>query len=98
MQQGNTERDALNGALYEAILLLETPEECRDFLTDLCTPAELTALADRLEVAKMLLKDMSYRAISEEKGVSVTTVTRVARFLSQGSDGYRTIFKRMGLL
>lgn len=98
MKQRNTEQDALNNSLYEALLLLETPDECRDFLTDLCTPAELTALADRLEVAKMLLKDMSYRAISEKKGVSVTTVTRVARFLSHGSDGYQTIFKRMGLL
>jgi uncharacterized protein YerC len=38
-------------ALFGAILTLRSVEECRAFFRDLCTPAELQALADRWAVA-----------------------------------------------
>jgi len=82
--------------LYKAILRLKTAEECRAFFKDLCTPAELEAFTDRWQVALMLNAGKSYRAIAEETGVSVTTVTRVARFLNDGNDGYKTIIERTG--
>ena len=37
-------------ALFGAILTLRSVEECRAFFRDLCTPAELQALADRWAV------------------------------------------------
>ena len=37
-------------ALFEAILRLETVEECYSFFTDLCTISELKSLSQRLEV------------------------------------------------
>ena len=40
--------------LYRVILLLQTQEECERFFDDLCTGPELKALAQRLEVAKLL--------------------------------------------
>lgn len=40
--------------LFQAILKLETVEECYSFFEDLCTVPELKALSQRLHVAKML--------------------------------------------
>jgi TrpR-related protein YerC/YecD len=82
--------------LYKAILRLKTAEECRAFFKDLCTPSELEAFADRWRVARMLVAKKPYRTIAEETGVSVTTVTRVARFLNDGNGGYMTVIERSG--
>ncbi len=81
--------------LFEAFLKIENTQECRAFLSDLCTPAELEALADRWRVARLLIKGMPYREISEVTGVSSATVTRVARFLFNGNQGYKKIIERM---
>jgi TrpR-related protein YerC/YecD len=80
--------------LYKAILRLKTVDECRSFFKDLCTPAELEAFTDRWRVARLLVQKKPYRAIAEETGVSVTTVTRVARFLNDGNGGYKTVMGR----
>jgi len=78
----------------QAICLLQSADEATGFFTDLCTPAELEAMADRWQVVPLLRKGVSYRAIQEETGVSVTTITRVARSLSLGSGGYNLIYER----
>ena len=69
--------------LNEALLLLKNKHEVNDFLKDLCTPAELKALEERWSVAQLLYEDtLSYRDIATKLETSTTTVTRVARFLS----------------
>jgi TrpR-related protein YerC/YecD len=83
-------------ALFEAVLALRTVEECRAFFRDLCTPAELQALADRWAVVGLLERDLPYREIQQLTGVSVTTVGRVARFLTGGNGGYRLVTERLG--
>ena len=80
--------------LFQAIVTLRNGEECRNFLKDLCTPAELQALVDRWQVVALLKKDMPYRKIHDLTGVSVTTIGRVARFLHDGFGGYETAFSR----
>ena len=75
-------------ALYQAILTLKTADECRAFFRDLCTPAELQALADRWSVVELLRQDLPYREIHRLTGVSVTTIGRVARYLMAGNGGY----------
>ena len=82
-QDARTER-----ALYQAVLTLGTPEECRAFFRDLCTPAELQALADRWAVVEFLREQLPYREIHRLTGVSVTTIGRVARYLQSGNGGY----------
>ena len=82
-------------SMYRALTTLESPVEVRQFLLDLCTPAELEAMVDRWWVANLLTEGLSYRDISEITGVSVTTVGRVARFMSQGEGGYRIALERM---
>ena len=81
-------------ALFEAVMSLETVEECRSFLKDLCTPAELQALVDRWQVVEYLEQGLPYRKIHELTGVSVTTIGRVARFLSDGFGGYQAAIRR----
>jgi TrpR-related protein YerC/YecD len=77
-------------ALFEAVISLEGTAECRSFFKDLCTPAELQALVDRWQVVGLLQQDLPYRRIHDLTGVSVTTIGRVARFLSDGFGGYAT--------
>ena len=80
--------------LYRALLSLRTEAECERFLNDLCTPAELEALVDRWAVATFLEEGLPYRKIHELTGVSVTTIGRVARFLTAGNGGYRVALDR----
>ena len=84
--------------LFDAILSLRTLDETRNFFYDLCTPAELEGLVDRWRVAQMLVQKTPYRKISEETNVSTATIVRVARFLNNGFDGYKTIMQRQGKL
>ena len=81
--------------LYAAILQLQTVEEVESFFFDLCTPAELEGIVDRWRVAQMLVRKMPYRQIAAETNVSTATIVRVARFLNNGNDGYRTIMRRL---
>ena len=51
--------------LYRAILELKTPQECYEFFSDLCTVAELKAMEQRFEIARMLMQGMIYNDILE---------------------------------
>lgn len=75
-------------SLCRALLSLKTVPSMRAFLRDLCTPSELEALTDRWRVVPYILKGLPYREIHERTAVSITTIGRVARFLSQGNGGY----------
>jgi len=80
--------------LFEALRSVGSIEEFRRFFDDLCTPAELRSMADRWRVAKLLDQGLSYRVINEKTGVSTATITRVARSLTYGTGGYRTVLQR----
>lgn len=82
-------------ALYAAVLTLRSVEECREFFRDLCTPAELQAMADRWAVVEMLQRGLPYREIHRHTGVSVTTIGRVARYLTAGNGGYDLAVQRL---
>ena len=83
-------------ALYDALLSLRSREEVDAFLSDLCTPSELRAFAERWEVARLLdAGDKSYREIAAQADASPTTVVRVARFLKEmPHQGYRLVLDR----
>ena len=92
MQKEIVEQDAL---LFEAILSLRDPEECRAFFQDLCTVAELKAMAQRLEVAQLLDQGLIYNDILQRTGASSATISRVNRALQYGADGYKTVLPRL---
>ncbi len=93
--KSEAKKKVLENRLYEAILQLRTPEECRNFFADLCTPAEIEAMRDRWEVVRLLIREESYRSIAAQTGVSLVTIGRVARFLNGEHKGYRTVLKRL---
>ena len=81
--------------LFEAILKLQTLDECYDFFEDLCTVSEIKAISQRIVVAKMLRDKKVYSDIVAETGASTATISRVNRSLSDGNDGYALVFSRM---
>ena len=84
--------------LFQAILKLETIEECYKFFEDLCTVPELKAISQRFQVANLLLQNKVYNDIVKETGASTATISRVNRSLTFGSDGYRTVLTKLGKL
>ena len=80
--------------LFEAILTLNSKEECYSFFEDLCTVNELLAIAQRYEVAQMLDQSCTYLDISHKTGASTATISRVNRSLNFGEGGYQITFAR----
>ena len=80
--------------LFDAILSLETRDECYKFFEDVCTVNEILSLAQRFEVARMLTQGNTYLDISEKTGASTATISRVNRSLIYGKDGYKMVFER----
>jgi TrpR-related protein YerC/YecD len=89
--------DVSSTTIEDALLSLETKEELRSFLKDLLTPQEIKALNERWQIAWRLEQgQLSYREISAQTGASVTTITRVARFLKdEPYQGYRIALDRL---
>ena len=81
--------------LFEAILSLNSVEECYKFFDDLCTSIELKSFAQRLEVAKLLNEHKVYNSIVSETGASTATISRVNRSLKDGNDGYNIAFQTL---
>ena len=83
--------------MYEAILALETVDECKKFFDDLCTVTELQAMEQRFQVAVLLYEGNIYNDILEKTGASSATISRVNRSLQYGADGYSVVFNRLGI-
>jgi TrpR-related protein YerC/YecD len=89
-------KEAMNErALFAAVAVLRSADECRAFFRDLCTPAEIQAMADRWAAVDSLQRGLPYREIHRLIGVSVTTIGRVARFLAHGNGGYALAVRRL---
>lgn len=74
--------------LIKTLLAIKTEEEMRNVLTGLLTPVEIDEFARRIKIFKMLKEGVSQRAIAQELGVGVATVSRGARELKQGNYRY----------
>ncbi|MCL2151588.1 MAG: YerC/YecD family TrpR-related protein [Oscillospiraceae bacterium] len=81
--------------MYEAILTLETVDECIRFFDDLCSVTELRAIEQRYHVARLLNAGNIYSTILEKTGASSATISRVNRSLYSGMDGYEVVFGRL---
>lgn len=81
--------------LCEALLCLQTKEECYEFLDDICTIKEVLDIAQRLSVAKLLSEKASYTEINAKTGASAATISRVSRCVEYGTGGYRKVLDRL---
>ena len=80
--------------LAVAIRTLRTTDEVTRFLRDLCTRAELQALAHRWQTARLLDEGVPYLEIAERVPTSTATVTRVAQWVRHGTGGYGIALRR----
>ena len=91
----NKKKKEPSDRLYETILSLRDLDECKKFLSDLCTVDERRAMEQRFEVALLLSDGMIYNEILERTGASSATISRVNRSLQYGADGYQTVLPRV---
>ena len=95
MAEKNPRRTEPIDALFDAILSLETREECYDFFEDLCTVKEISDMAQRLEAAKLLLDGSTYEQIVKTVEISTATISRINRCIQYGTGGYRQTIEKV---
>ena len=83
-------------SFWNAILTLETPDECRRFFEDICTIKEIQDISQRLEGETLLKNGKVYTEIAAATGASPATISRVNKCLSYGSGGYEIVLERLG--
>ena len=81
--------------LFRALVCLSSVEECRGFLEDLLTPAEVHTFAQRMAVAAALAEGATYEEAMRRTGASSATISRVRRSLFDGDGGYQLVLRRM---
>lgn len=95
MIEKNPRKNAMTDALFDAILSLETREDCYKFFEDLCTVKEVSDMAQRLEAAKMLLEGNTYEQIVKSVEISTATISRINRCIQYGPGGYQETIRRV---
>mgnify|MGYP001611280421 CR=1 FL=1 len=80
--------------LFEAVLLLKSPDQAAAFFRDLLTIAELKEFANRWQVVQLLYEGFTYETIAKRLMISTATVTRVAHWLHHGLGGYKAVADR----
>ena len=81
--------------LFQAILKLETMEDCYRFFEDVCTIKEIKDISQRLYIAALLNEGLNYQSIARRVDASSATISRVNRCLNYGSGGYRDALNKM---
>ena len=81
--------------LFQGILSLKSVEECYTFFSDLFTVQELTAFAQRFQVAGLLLDGNTYEMVRNQVPVSSSTIPRINTELRYGSGGYQLVLNRL---
>lgn len=81
-------------ALFQTVLSLKTETECKKFLRDLLTEAEIKEFANRWKVARMLDQKIQYKTIEKATGMSSTTIARIQKWLTDGMGGYRMMLEK----
>jgi TrpR-related protein YerC/YecD len=80
--------------LVETFVRLRDTQSVAAYLRDLCTTAELDAMGQRLQVARLVSEGIPYQEIARRTGASTATVTRVAHWLHYGEGGYQRVLKK----
>ena len=76
-------------------MTLEDEEDCYRFFEDICTINEIHAIAQRLQVAKLLNEKRTYSEIEEATSASTATISRINKCLVYGADGYKRVLERI---
>lgn len=82
-------------ALYEAVQILESPDQVMRFLRDLLTFDEIREISKRFAVVKMLNDKKTVREISKKTKMSSATISRINFWLHHGTGGYRLVLEKL---
>ena len=93
--QSKLKRDDID-QLFDAVLTLEDREDCYRFFEDICTINEIHAIAQRLQVARLLSEKKTYSEIDSITNASTATISRINKCLLYGADGYKRVLERLG--
>jgi TrpR-related protein YerC/YecD len=88
-------RDYNTDLLVRGILNLKNEDDVYRFLDDLCSTAEIKAIAQRFEVARLLSAQTTYSSINRQTGASSATISRVKRCLENGAQGYKKVLNNL---
>jgi len=92
---GSQWKDKFTDQLCDCVVAITDREEAYRFLEDVATFSEIRALAQRIQVANLLLEGYSYPQIVRTTGASTATISRVKKFVEYGSDGYRDVLQKI---
>ncbi len=81
--------------LLSAFTLLRSLPEAATFITDLLTRDEVRFLSKRLRIAKLLLSDFTYQEIVGTLKVSHVTIAKVASWLKEKGEGFRSVVQQI---
>ena len=96
MADKNPRRNPTTDALFDAILSLETREECYNFFEDLCTVKEISDMAQRLEAAKLRLTGGAFGAEASIFSSLILLMAVLYLLIKMKKDGSLTVLVRMG--
>lgn len=82
--------------LYEMLIKVNTVDDCKALLDDLCTYKEVEQMAQRAYAAKLFLEGRTYNEIISETDISSTTLSRISRAITHGSGGYKKFIEYDG--
>ena len=92
---GQFKKNEHTDRLFQAILSLDSVEECYDFFEDLCTMKELADMTQRLWAARLLLDGATYEQIVKRVEISTATISRINRCIQYGGGGYKLGISRL---
>lgn len=81
--------------LYSAILSLNNHKDCKAFLCDLLTPNERNVLTQRIEIAELITRGLTYAEISDITQASTATISRVSKSLCYGTGGLMSVLEKI---
>ena len=78
----------------EAVLTLQTVEECDKFFKGVCSSSELNKMSRRFVIARMICDGRTYRDIIKETGTSNMIISRTKKVVEyEGSMIAKTIMR-----
>jgi TrpR-related protein YerC/YecD len=80
--------DEMLDTLFDTLAMIDTAEDFRMFLTDLCSKSEIMKMAQRIKAAKLLSEGHTYNQVISLTDISSTTLSRVSVCLKNGAGGY----------
>ncbi len=79
--------------MYELFAGIDSAEDFKLLLDDLCTYKELEQMAGRIAAARLFMEGKTYTQVIEATNISSATLSRVSRCVQYG-EGYKKVLSK----